>query len=121
MKFWVGGSNSSLETGPLMANKVLNQKECGIVAVGTFGGKLVYRERNRGLATSQGIHHTLILQSKQHKELRYARSVEADFDIYLTDGRVIEVHSFDRATIQAAVTLAPTKDVRARFRAQRGV
>lgn len=121
MKFWVGGSKSSLKVGPILANKVLNTHECGVAAVGTFAGNLVYREQNHGFATSRGIHHVLILRSRVHKELRHARSVEADFDIYLNDGRVIEVQSFDRATIQAAVNLAPAKDIRARFRAQRGV
>ena len=113
--------SGSKEIGPIIPTKVLNTDECGIAAVGvSFLGKLAYRPQGRGFAVTSGIDHVIFLQSQSHNQNRRSRATEADFDIYLTDDRVIEVHSFDRATIEAALVCAPTKDVRAQFRAQRG-
>jgi hypothetical protein len=120
MRFNIGFASNSLNLGPIVPTHVLNPEECGIVAVGTTLGKLSYRPRGKGFACMSGISHVIFLRSTSHRQNRRARSTEADFDIYLTDGRVIEVHSFDRATIRAALEYAPTKDVRARFRSQRG-
>jgi hypothetical protein len=121
MRFNLSFSSESKEVGPIIPTKVLNTDECGIAAVGvSFFGKLAYRPVGHGFAVTTGISHVYILQSTNHNQNRRARSVEADFDIYLTDGRVIEVHSFDRATIQAALAYAPVKDVRAKFRRMRG-
>lgn len=120
MRFGFSFGSDSKEVGPIIPTHVLNSDECDVVAVGTFFGKLAYRERGRWFAATEGIHHTLFLHSSNHNQNRTARNTEADFDIYLKDGRVIEVHSFDRATIQAALAYAPVKDVRAKFRQMRG-
>jgi hypothetical protein len=120
MRFGIGFTSDSKEVGPIIPTHVLNVDECNVVAVGANFGKLVYRERGRWFATASNIHHVIFLQSSNHSQNRLARSTEADFDIYLTDGRVIEVHSFDRDTIQAALVYAPVKDVRAKFRRMRG-
>lgn len=121
MRFWVDGSSSPSQVGPIIPTHVLNSAECGVVAVGTFLGKLAYREKGRWFAATEGIHYTAFLRSTNHKQNRLARNTEADFDIYLKDGRVIEVHSFDRATIQAALAYAPVKDIRAKSRQMRGL
>jgi len=113
-------SSEGTQHGPLIATRVLNKDECGVAAVGTtFLGKLCYRELFKGFPTDR-IKYVIFLSSVHHKENRPARSVEAEFDIYTEDGRVIEVHSFDRKIIEAAVKLAPTKDVRAKYRQGRG-
>lgn len=113
------GSNDS-QPGPLIATRILNKDECGVAAVGvTFLGKLCYRDLFKGFPTDK-IKYVAFLSSTHHKDNRPSRSVEAEFDIYTEDGRVIEVHSFDRKVIQAAVNLAPTKDVRAKYRRMRG-
>jgi hypothetical protein len=112
--------SESKDIGPIIPTHVLNTDECNVVAVGANFGNLAYRERGRWFATTSNIHHVIFLRSIKHNQNRLIRSTEADFDIYLTDGRVIEVHSFDRATIQAALVYAPVKDVRAKFRRMRG-
>lgn len=122
MRFNISFSTDSKEVGPIIPTKVLNTDECGIAAVGvSFLKKLAYRPKGQGFAVTTGISHVIFLQSKAHRQNRPARATEADFDIYLTDGRVIEVHSFDRDTIAAALAYAPVKDIRSRFRAQRGL
>lgn len=121
MRFNMSFDSGSKEVGPIVPTKVLNTDECGIAAVGvSFLGKLAYRPQGRGFAVTTGISHVIFLQSQSHSQNRRARDTEADFDIYLTDGRVIEVHSFDRNTIEAALEYAPVKDVRAVFRRARG-
>ncbi len=120
MRFGFSFGSDSRDVGPIIPTHVLNTDECGVVAVGTFFGKLAYREGGRWFASTEGISYVIFLQSKNHNQNRLARNTEADFDIYLKDGRVIEVHSFDRATIQAALVYAPVKDVRAKFRQMRG-
>ena len=120
MRFGFSFGNDSREVGPIIPTHVLNTNECDVVAVGANFGKLVYRERGSWFATASNIHQVIFLQSKSHRQNRTARNTEADFDLYLTDGRVVEVHSFDRPTIEAALAYAPVKDVRAALRRARG-
>lgn len=122
MRFSFGCSfdSGSRKAGPIVANHVLNKQECGVVAIGTFCGDLVYRNKGSWL-TSKDISHVYFHSSSKLKNNRTARSVTAEFDIYTLDGRVIEVSSCDRATIQAALEHAPVTDVRAGSRHMRGL
>ena len=109
------------ENGPLEHTRVLNKEECGVSGVGTtLGGNLFYRASGKVFGTSQGIEKVIFIQSSVNRRRKPEFACEADFDIYLTDGRVIEVNSCYKAIIEAALKLAPTRDVRARYRAMRG-
>lgn len=93
----------SPEMGPINATRILNKAVCYVASVGvSFTGKLCYRECWH-LFTRNDIDHVVFLQSNYRKNLRLARTVEAYFNIYTRDGRVIEVCSCDRSTIVAAL------------------
>lgn len=114
-----GGSK---EEGPFMETHVLNTDECNVAGVGVnpISGNLFYRERFHAFGTSKGIDKVLFLTSKVHRRRKASSACEADFDIYLEDGRVIEVNSCCRSIIEAALKHAPTQDVRAKYRQARG-
>lgn len=109
--------------GPIVRTHVLNRSECNVESVGVvpFSGQLVYTNWHSWSSTKQGVSHVVFIQSRTLKNRCYATSVEADFDIYLTDGRVIEVQSCDRRVIEAAMKYAPVNDPRDKFRRSRGV
>ena len=109
------------ENGPFEHTRVLNKEECCVSAVGiTLGGNLSYRECYKVFGTSQGIEKVVFIQSVVHRRRKPEYACEADFDIYLEDGRVIEVNSCYRPIVEAALKLAPKRDVRARYKAMRG-
>ena len=109
------------EDGPLEHTRVLNKAECGVAGVGvTLGGKLFYRESWKMFGTSQGIEKVVFIQSMVNRRRKPEYACEADFDIYLEDGRIVEVTSCYKTIIEAALKLAPVRDVRARHRAMRG-
>lgn len=113
--------SGSRDPGPLVETRILNTDECGVAGVGaTLGGNLFYREAWRLKGTSAGIKEVRFLQSTTHRNRQPNSACEADFDIYLEDGRVIEVNTCARRIIEAAIKLAPKKDVRAPFRRMRG-
>lgn len=119
MKFFFDSGNPT-RLDPLVRTRVLNVSECGVSAVGVtiFGKRLCYRRTN-SLFAQETIDHVFFLQSKVDKSYRHQFMVEADFDIYTTDGQVIEVHTCDRSVIEAALAYAPKMDIRSRFRAAR--
>ena len=89
------------ENGPFDHTRVLNTKECGVAGVGiTLGGKLSYRECYKVFGTSQGIEKVIFIQSVVHRRRKPEFACEADFDIYLEDGRVIEVNSCYKAIVE---------------------
>lgn len=110
------------QIGPLVLTKVLNTDECNVAAVGVtmFNHRLCYRERGKWSPTEIGITRVLMLSGTWHKELCPPNNYQAEFDIYLADGRVIEVSTYQRSVIEAALVYAPKKDVRGAFRANRG-
>ena len=106
-------------TPPIVRTRVLNPQECGVAAVGTtFMGRLCFRNKG-ALRPVEDISHVLFIQSKVIKGMPVKQSCVADFDIYTTDGRVIEVNTCERSIIAAAVAYAPVVDKRAAFRAAR--
>ena len=111
------------EQGPLVMTKVLNKRECLINSVGVslFKQELGYVEKGAWFYKTTGISRVLILSGKAHKEYCPPNNYQVEMDIYLTDGRVIEVSTCDRRVIEAALKYAPQKDVRASFRASRGI
>lgn len=99
---------------------ILNKKECCVSGVSTtIFGRLCYRE-TWCFNMCKDITKVLFIKSKFHKENRYKFAVEADFDIYTLDGRIIAVHTYDRRLIEAAVKLAPASNIRSKYRAERG-
>lgn len=115
--------NYDYVSSPLILTKVLNKQECHVSAVGVqpFSKKLCYRERGSWKPTEIGISHILFLSGTVHKEITPPNNYQAEFDIYLEDGRVIEVSSYDRHVIEAALPYAPQKDIRSSFRHNRGI
>lgn len=109
------------QKSPWIETEILNTWECGVAAVGiTLTGKLCYR-RSGALFPQTTIDKVIFLQSKTRKGYKFNNSVTAEFDIYTTDDRVIEVSSCDRKVIEAALAFAPVYDIRASYRAARGV
>ena len=109
------------DPGPLVETRVLNTDECGIAGVGAdLFGNLFYRRCWCLRGSSHGIAKVVFLSSKTYRNREYRSACEADFDIYLTDGTVIEVNTCNRSIIEAAVKYAPRKDVRDASRRARG-
>lgn len=119
MFFKIG--NSVKDPGPFVETRILNTDECCVAGVGAdICGNLFYRECWCLLGTSAGIRKVIFLSSKTHRGRTVNSACEADFDIYLDDGRVIEVNTCNRRIIEAATKYAPRKDVRAASRRARG-
>lgn len=109
------------DPGPLNETRILNTDECGIAGVGVnIFGELFYRKSWHLLGSSAGIQKVIFLRSHTHRNRVSSSACEADFDIYLEDGRVIEVNTCNRSIIQAALAYAPKKDVRDSSRKARG-
>lgn len=109
------------DRGPLIQTRVLNVAECNVNLVGATSRHLVYTERRKLFSTATGISKVIFIQSQVHKGRISSAAVEADFDIYLEDGRVIEVNSCDKRVIEAAYKYAPQKNPRVRYREARGL
>ena len=87
-------SSSQKESGPFNQTTVLNKDECGVAGVGAnIFGKLFYRESWCLWGISTGIQKVIFLRSQNHRRREASSACEADFDIYLEDGRVIEVNT----------------------------
>lgn len=112
--------SQSYEPAPIVMTRILNKRECGVAYVSTIFGKLCYREAGHGFSRTDGISHVFMLASQVLRDVKPPNNLLVDFDVYLQDGRVVEVQTCHRATIEAALMYAPKKDVRAKFRAARG-
>ena len=113
--------NSSKDPGPLTETRILNTDECGVAGIGVnLSGELFYRESWHLGGHTKGIQKVLVLKSQMHRNRMPSSACECDFDIYLDDGRVIEVNTCCRRIIEAALQYAPRKDVRAASRRARG-
>lgn len=113
--------NFDKDPGPLIETRILNTDECGVAGVGAnIFGNLFYRRSWHLRGSSYGIEKVIFLHSVNHRGRTYNSACEADFDIYLEDGTVIEVHTCNRRIIQAALKHAPRKDVRDDSRRARG-
>ena len=111
---------SPKKNGPIIMTHILNKRECGVSSVGvTFLGQLCFNGCWQ-LFHSTDIDHVIFLRSSTRKEYVARCAVDADFDIYTGDGRVIEVHSCDRNLIKTALKYTQQPDIRAKYRAQRG-
>ena len=119
MVFKIG--NSAKDPGPFVETRILNTDECGIASVGAdLCGNLFYRRSWCLRGSSYGIAKVIFLRSKNYRGREWRSACEADFDIYLEDGTVIEVNTCNRRIIEAATKYAPRKDVRAAYRRARG-
>lgn len=99
--------------------QILNEDECQVWSVGiTFGGRLYYRNKGR-LKRSYAITEVRFIDSYTDKTFAPEWSVHADFDIITTDGRVIEVATWHRKIIEAALQLVVKPNYRAGVRAAR--
>lgn len=109
------------DPGPLVETRILNTDECGIAGVGvSIFGNLFYRKSWSLAGTSEGIQKVLFLSSRVYRRRAPRNACEAELDIYLEDGRVIEVSTCDRRIIEAALKYAPVKNVRDASRRARG-
>lgn len=99
--------------------QILNEDECGVWSVEiTFGGRLYYRNKG-SFRRSFEIAEVRFIDSYTDKTFAPEWSVHADFDIITTDGRVIEVATWHRKIIEAALRLTVKPDPRAGVRAAR--
>jgi hypothetical protein len=99
--------------------QILNEDECQVWSVEiTFGGRLFYRNKG-SLKRSYEIAEVRFINSYVDKTFAPEWSVHADFDIITTDGRVIEVATWHRKIIEAALRLTVKPDPRAGVRAAR--
>ena len=113
--------NSPKDPGPFIETRILNTDECHVAGIGVnIWGNLFYRECWRLIGVSEGIQKVIFLRSKTYRGREASSACGADFDIYLDDGRVIEVNTCSRRIIEAAMKYAPRKDVREASRRTRG-
>ena len=85
--------------------QILNEDECKVWSVEiTFGGRLYYRNKG-SFRRSYEIAEVRFIDSYVDKSFAPEWSVHADFDIVTTDGRVIEVATWHRKIIEAALRL----------------
>lgn len=100
-------SQRKLKSGPVVRTRILNKDECLVASVSnTLFGDLCFRDRWAVFPIRQ-VEKVIFLRSSRRKEYEPNVAVEADFDIYTKDGRVIEVWSCDRAVLTAALKYAP--------------
>lgn len=114
------GRPQSTKLPPSMELKqILNEEECGVWSVEiTFGGRLFYRNKG-SMKRSYDIEYVRFIDSYTDRTFAPEWAVHADFDIVTTDGRVIEVATWHRKIIEAALRLTPQPDPRAGVRAAR--
>lgn len=100
---------------------ILNPQECHVWSVEvTLDGRLCYRPDGHFFRRFD-IDHVIIINSSKDRNMHKNFAVQADFDIYTTDGRVIEVSTCARPLLEAALRYVPVEDPRARYRAARRV
>lgn len=104
--FFAELARAPMET-PKVATIVLNPEECGVKSVNrTLDGRLCYTEKFWGVSPDQ-IDHVNILRSSVRRNYMPYFAVEADFDVYTKDGRIINVWSCDSKLLKAAMNMAP--------------
>lgn len=102
--------------------KVHNTEECGITHVEhTIDRKLRVIEKGHLFRSKARVSKVVIISSQNHKE-RFARqSMDVEADLYLDDGRVVEMYTCDTELIQALLNYVQVPDPRDPHRGSRGV
>lgn len=115
------GKAAPLAMPPMDELKViLNPDECRVWSVElTLTGKLFYR-KNGSLKRHYDIAEIRFISTQRYKDYAPEWSVQADFDIITSEGKVIEVSTWHRKIIEAALNYVSRPDPRAALRAARG-
>lgn len=98
--------------------KILNEDECGVDSVEIYFGKLYYVNRC-SIRRRSDVEKVEFIDSYVDKTNARGFQVHADFDVYLKDGRVIEVSTWVEKIIKVALKYAPASDPRAGLREAR--
>ena len=98
--------------------EILNPDECRVDSVEIYFGKLYYVNRG-SLRRRSDVEKVLFIDSYTDKTNAPGFQVHADFDVYLKDGRVIEVATWVEKIIEVALKYAPRTDPRAGLREAR--
>lgn len=98
---------------------ILNPEECRVWSVElTLSGKLFYRKKG-SLKRHYDIAEVRFISTQRYKDYAPEWSVQADFDIITSEGKVIEVSTWHRKIIESALNYVVTPDPRAGLRAAR--
>ncbi len=98
--------------------EILNADECGVDGIEIYFGKLYYVNRC-SLRRRSDIEKGECIDSYVDKSYAPGFQVHADFDVYLKDGRVVEVSTWMEKIIEVALKYAPAADPRAAVREAR--
>lgn len=102
--------------------KVHNTEECGITHVEhTIDRKLRVVEKGHFFRSKARVSKVIIISSQKHKERFTRQSVDVEADLYLEDGRVVEMYTCDSELIQTLLKYVQVADPRTPYRALRGI
>lgn len=105
-------------------HRILNKEECGVsrIAVSNRTGKLVYKNKGDGLFTwHDDVVDVKFFRVEKHPEMCKEFNYLYDFDMILSDGRVIEVRTWVKSCVASALKTAKPYDPREGRRTPRGV
>lgn len=102
--------------------KIHNTEECGITHVEhTIDRKLRVVEKGHLFRSKARVAKVIIISSQKHKERFTRQSLDVEADLYLEDGRVVEMYTCDSELIQTLLNYVRVADPRALFRRSRGI
>lgn len=101
---------------------VYNSDSCGVTFVRhTLSGELRVQENNSLFDSKARVSTVRIIGSEKLKGYRQSTPMWVDADLYLEDGRIVEIQTCNRHTIEALLNYVPIVDPRARRRVTRGI